>query len=251
VAAGATATFDILFDVDAVGPFSFDLDLANNDADENPYNIQVTGNGTPPTAIVLAAFSAEVAQDGILIHWTTATEANNAGFNIYRSQQENDGYVKINSAMIPAQGDAATGHSYSFTDRPDQAGTYFYKLEDIAIDGQTSFHGPIQVTGVTSVAMDQMAIPDDFELSQNYPNPFNPETYIQLALPKDEQVRISIYDLPGHLVRTIVNERKSAGTYQVVWDSRDENGIKVSSGVYFYRIEAGEFSMTKKMVLMK
>jgi len=251
VAAGATATFDISFDVDAVGAFSFDLDISNNDTDENPYDIQVTGNGISPTAIVLAAFSAEVDQDGILIHWTTATEANNAGFNIYRSQQENGDYVKINGTMIPGQGDAATGHSYSYTDRPDQAGTYYYKLEDIAINGQTTFHGPIQVTGVTSVAIDQMVIPDHFELSQNYPNPFNPETHIQFALPRDEQVRITIYDLQGQLVRTMVNERKSAGTYSVIWNGRDENGVKVSSGVYFYRIDAGEFTMTRKMILMK
>ncbi len=104
---------------------------------------------------------------------------------------------------------------------------------------------------MTSVAIDQMVIPDDFELFQNYPNPFNPETHIQYALPKAEQVRITIYDIQGQLVRTIVNERKSAGTYSVVWDSKDQYDNKVPSGVYLYRLKAGSFVMTQKMILMK
>jgi len=99
--------------------------------------------------------------------------------------------------------------------------------------------------------MTDQSIPENYSLSQNYPNPFNPETHIQFAIPKAEQVRITVYDLQGKLVRTMVNERKAAGTYSVVWNGRDENGVKVTSGVYFYRIDAGEFSMTKKMVLMK
>jgi len=208
-------------------------------------------NSSVPTAIQLSSFLALAEKDYVRLSWTTETEANNVGFNLYRSQIEDSNYVKINATMIPARGDAATGADYSYIDTPNQAGGYYYKLEDIARDGQTTFHGPTSVIYTTSVTRLDASVPIEFSLLQNYPNPFNPETHIQFALPQAEQVRITIYDLQGHLVRTIVNERKAAGMYSVVWDSRDENGIKITSGVYFYRIDAGEFTMTRKMIVMK
>jgi hypothetical protein len=103
-----------------------------------------------PTNIVLSSFTAEISQYGILIGWTTETEPNNAGFNIFRSQQENGEYVKINESFISALGNTTSGTSYRYTDNPENAGVYYYKLQAISLSGDSSFHGPVSVT-LTSV----------------------------------------------------------------------------------------------------
>ena len=97
----------------------------------------------------------------------------------------------------------------------------------------------------------ESAIPDVFALSPNYPNPFNPLTTIKYQLPEDVHVRISIYNILGQKVRSLVNGDMQAGYYSVEWDSRDGRGIHVASGIYFYRIEAGTFVQTRKMLLIK
>jgi len=95
-------------------------------------------------------------------------------------------------------------------------------------------------------------IADGFELSQNYPNPFNPETTIQFALPTQSNVRLEIYNTLGQRVRTLVaNEVFQAGTYHVVWDGRNDHNQVVPSGMYIYRITAGDFVDSKRMMFLK
>jgi hypothetical protein len=94
-------------------------------------------------------------------------------------------------------------------------------------------------------------IPKEFALNQNYPNPFNPSTTISFALPKSEQVKLEVYDILGNLVKTMVNTQMGAGNYQVVWNGVDQNGARVASGVYLYRLQAGSFSTVKKMLMVK
>ena len=97
------------------------------------------------------------------------------------------------------------------------------------------------------------SLPKAFALSQNAPNPFNPATTISYSVPEGAAatVDMKVYDIRGQLVRTLVNESKEAGSYTVFWDGTDESGRKVSSGVYFYRMRAGKFVQTRKMVLLK
>lgn len=94
-------------------------------------------------------------------------------------------------------------------------------------------------------------IPDKFELSQNYPNPFNPKTDIQFSLPEYSHVLIEIYNINGQKVATIADDDYDAGIHTVTWESKDSYGTEVSSGIYLYRIVAGNFADTKKMVLIK
>jgi hypothetical protein len=101
------------------------------------------------------------------------------------------------------------------------------------------------------VAKDSDSRPQSFSLSQNYPNPFNPETEISYALPNACPVKLFVYNLLGQRVRTLVDEYQAAGHKSVLWDGTDEDGKQVASGVYFYRIEAGEFTDARKMILMK
>jgi methionine-rich copper-binding protein CopC len=95
------------------------------------------------------------------------------------------------------------------------------------------------------------AIPEEFKLSNNYPNPFNPTTTINYQLPKSSKVVITVYDLLGHRVKTLVNKNMEAGYYSVIWNGKNESGKTLSSGTYFYHIKAGKNSATKKMLLMK
>jgi hypothetical protein len=91
-----------------------------------------------------------------------------------------------------------------------------------------------------------------YELNQNYPNPFNPETVIKYSIPKTSQVTIRIYNILGQNIRTLVNNKvQNSGTYTVTWNGKDENGIIVSSGIYFYCLETPAFGQSKRMLLLK
>ena len=98
------------------------------------------------------------------------------------------------------------------------------------------------------------SLPKAFALSQNSPNPFNPSTTISYSIPDNSQelaVKLSVYNIRGQLVRTLVDDFQAPGTYNVNWDGTDAMGRQVSSGVYFYRLRAGDFSQTRKMLLVK
>jgi hypothetical protein len=90
-----------------------------------------------------------------------------------------------------------------------------------------------------------------FTLLQNYPNPFNPATDIQYTLPTDCEVKLVIYNILGQKVRTLVNEHQTAGFKTIRWDGKTDKGSKVSTGIYLYKLQAGEFTETKKMLLLK
>jgi hypothetical protein len=94
-------------------------------------------------------------------------------------------------------------------------------------------------------------IPQQFYLDQNYPNPFNLSTTIEYGLPQDAHVKLTVYNILGEKVRVLVNEYQSAGERNVIWDGKNDNGDVVASGIYLYRIEAGSFTKTAKMSLLK
>ena len=116
-------------------------------------------------------------------------------------------------------------------------------------DGQGE--GTIIDNDVTEVFQTEASIPLFFKLYQNYPNPFNPETTIEFGLPKPGFVEITIYDVRGKLVRTLVSEQKRAGQHWIKWDVRGDRGMRVSSGVYIYHMKSGYFHKTQKMIFAK
>ncbi|MBN2029863.1 T9SS type A sorting domain-containing protein [bacterium] len=105
-------------------------------------------------------------------------------------------------------------------------------------------------TGI-SENISESQIPDGFDLLSNYPNPFNPETTIRYHLPIDIKTRIIVYDITGQQIRTLVDGLKQAGRYAVQWDGRNKDGIRVGTGNYIVKIEAGYFSKSIKILLMK
>jgi len=109
--------------------------------------------------------------------------------------------------------------------------------------------------GATGVAEGDLGDvkPLDFSLNQNHPNPFNPNTVIRFSLPVGSPAitTLKIYSILGKEVRALVNERKGAGSYEVIWDGRDDCGEEVASGIYFYRLTVGEITESRKMLLLK
>ena len=96
-----------------------------------------------------------------------------------------------------------------------------------------------------------LALPQSYTLNQNYPNPFNPETEISFQIPSATYTSLKIFNILGQEVKTLVDEHREAGHYTVSWSGRDEFGKEVTSGIYFYTLKAGEFTDTKRMLLLK
>jgi hypothetical protein len=111
--------------------------------------------------------------------------------------------------------------------------------------------GPIFCKRAAEDAEELAQIPDKFDLHQNFPNPFNPETEIRFDLPEEAHVQVIIFDLLGREVRTLVDKNAAAGYHSVVWDGRDNSGQAVASGVYLYRMSAGNFREVKKLTLVR
>ena len=105
------------------------------------------------------------------------------------------------------------------------------------------------VTAVEEVA--SLGTPDSYSLSQAYPNPFNPETTIEFGVPVDGRVKIDLFDAAGQLVKSLVNQDLNAGAYTSTWNGTAEDGQQVASDVYFYRMQAGDFTDTRSMTLLK
>ncbi len=120
---------------------------------------------------------------------------------------------------------------------PSFSGPYCWTVSDV-VEGILDENGPV--------------LPADFALAQNYPNPFNPSTIIEFALPTKSHVTVSVFNVLGQKIRTLVDEEKTVGYYSEVWDGTDDNGQPAASGIYFYRIDAGnDYTETKKMMLLK
>ena len=209
------------------------------------HNITVTGLTTMGKFIItdansalpieLASFVSSVSGRNVDLKWATSEETNNSGFDIERSSV-NGSWSKIGN--VTGNGTTSSGHSYSYTDRNVASGNYNYRLKQIDFNGHFEY---FNLTGEVNVG-----IPTKFELSQNYPNPFNPSTKINFDLPTDGKVSLKIFDMSGKEIMTLVNEVKTAGYYSVSF-----NASSLSSGVYFYRLTADNFTSTKKMMLVK
>ena len=195
-----------------------------------------------PTMIKMSSFSATVRNGYVEVEWTTATELNNAGFNLYRGTTIDAEKIRLNEDLIPSKGNELEGAVYSYTDYDVASGAdYYYWLEDVDLSGNGTMHGPILAT------KNDAKTPAVFSLAQSYPNPFNPVTEIRYDLPEDSHVKLVIYNVLGQRVATLVDERQAAGRKVIRWDTRSE----LSSGTYFCRLQACGLTEIRKIVLLK
>ncbi len=197
-----------------------------------------------PIPVELISFSANQKDNSVQLRWITITERNNAGFELERQLPVD--YSAVNSwekiDFIVGNGTTSESNNYSYIDIFVANGLYNYRLKQIDYDGTFKYSNIIQV---------EVKLPNNFSLEQNYPNPFNPSTKIKFTIPVVEKghapfVQLIIYDVLGNEIATLVNEEKPAGTYEVVF-----NASEYPSGIYFYRLQAGTFVETKKMILLR
>ncbi len=134
----------------------------------------------------------------------------------------------------------------TYNDTVENDRTYYYKVTAFDVSGNESDPSNEGVYVGVNEAESSILIPKAFTLSQNYPNPFNPQTTIRYALPEDAQVSLVVYNVTGQKIKTLVDEEQEAGYHECVWDGKD-----VASGIYFYRLDAGGFVETRKMILLK
>ena len=156
----------------------------------------------------------------------------------------------VNGRLTPEARAALEAQGYTVEETSNADGTLTLSLT--RNDGGKSENVVFNVRTDTSDSLaKESTLPEGFELSQNYPNPFNPETTIGFTIPKSEHVTLDIFNINGQKVRTLVDEVKPAGQYSVRWNATSNSGERVASGVYLYRLTAGEYSTSRKMTLLK
>ena len=200
-------------------------------------------NNTSPLPVELISFKASVNNNKVKLNWTTATEVNNLGYEIQRSQKlsnKENNWEKI--GFVEGHGNSTTTNTYQFTDTNLKDGKYNYRLKQIDLDGSFTYSNTVEVN---------LNAPIKFSLSQNYPNPFNPSTTIKYSIPNVgtslmKFVQLKIFDILGREVAALVNENQQPGNYEVEF-----NASNLSSGVYLYKLTAGSFTETKEMILLR
>jgi hypothetical protein len=196
--------------------------------------------------IQLASFNASpvAGGDGVLLKWSTISEVNNYGFEIQRSAAAADGFSSLPGAFIPGHGTTTLPRDYSYSDAGIPAGTWYYRLKQMDLDGTVHYSDPVKtLVGENGTPRET---PASFSLGQNYPNPFNPVTTISYSVPSRTNVELAVYDLLGQRVALLVDGEQEAGVHQVRFD-----GSSLASGVYIYRLRAGSSTETKKLSLLR
>lgn len=204
--------------------------------------------------VTLSSFTASFTTSELVsLQWTTESESDILGFNVYRSENDNiANALRVNSRLIEGT-NTSIQQSYSFSDREIEANTrYYYWLESAEISNSNNFYGPVNVLTETNEDDVNPTIVEGLTGINNvYPNPFSPNTEIAYKVRENSNVKISIYNLKGQLVRSLVNENKASGSHVVGWDGKDMQGKYCPSGVYFAKMETGIVNSYHKLVLMK
>ncbi len=235
-------TFSLGYGSSSSGPFT---------AFGNSYPTFLTDAAVP---VELTSFTAKAKGKGVILNWKTATEVNNYGFDVERassplstssgndnsSSVKSSGWVKI--GFTPGHGNSNSPKVYSFNDSDPPNGKVEYRLKQIDTDGRFEY------SDVVVVEFEKVK---ELLLGQNFPNPFNPSTTIKYTIPSNvkgeiSNVKITIFDILGREVKTLVNKQQQSGNYEVVF-----NASHLPSGTYIYRLTAGEFSKSKKLILLK
>jgi len=245
------SAYYVTIDSGLVGYWKFDFleDLGiNNDGPDDVRDYSVLHNHldlagdahlvqpVPVVPVELNSFWSESKDGEVQLFWTTATEINNLGFEIQRSTDVDQDWRMIGS--VRGAGTTSEIQTYEFLD--DLFGTnsekLFYRLKQIDFNGQFIYSDVLELNFP----------PVKFNLLQNYPNPFNPNTIIKYSVSKPSMVTLIVYDSIGRQIVNLVNEFKTPGYYQVQFD-----GSSLPSGIYFYSLSADNFTIAKKMMLLK
>jgi hypothetical protein len=180
------------------------------------------------------------------LKWQTASEQENAGFIIMRSDEENGEFRELdsykNNSQLQGAGSSSEEHAYQYLDtdvRNDN--TYWYKLVDVSFAGWYSVHGP-----VSAMPAAYKGGPERLHLAQNFPNPFNTSTIIELTLWKAGYIELKVFNVLGEEVHTLVAAKLEAGKYQICFQCGD-----LPSGLYYCRLTSGSSIQVRKMMVLR
>jgi hypothetical protein len=232
ISIGETLTFS-----PGVGDYkfcAFQVDWSN--VADNTGATSVTIFEAEPIPVELTSFTASTSKGRVTLNWSTATETNNSGFEIQR-KLENTVWERI--GFVEGHGTTTEIQNYKFIDDISdiKATSLSYRLKKIDYDGSYEYSEEVEVTN---------SAPTDYALHQNFPNPYNPVTAITYSLSVKSYVELVVYNTLGENITQLVNEEKEAGNYEVSFSATN-----LPSGIYFYRLQAGDFTETKKMVLLR
>jgi hypothetical protein len=195
----------------------------------------VGGNVDNPLPVELSSFTSSVSGKNVTLNWSTITETNNSGFDIERKSASAT-WTKIGN--VEGNGTVSAPKNYTYSDKNLNTGNYSYRLKQI------DFNGNYKYFDLSNEVI--IGTPTKYALSQNFPNPFNPSTSISYEIPATNFVSLKIYDMMGKEVASLVNGNQEAGFYTVKFDAS-----KLSSGIYFYKLQSNDFTATKKLMLLK
>ena len=228
---GAWQTVSLDLTGTTLATLHFELD--SNASAENLYVDHIVfSDGALP--VELSAFTARLDGDAALLQWQTASETNNAGFEV--QTQNADAWLSI--AFLPGAGTTAEAQNYTFRTDPLAPGTHRFRLRQIDFDGASAFSPVVELT---------VELPEAYRLSAAYPNPFNPRTSFELAVRQTQHVTVSVFDMLGRRVATLFDGTMTANETR----SFSFDGAGLPSGLYLYRAEGETFSATRQALLLK
>ena len=268
VAAGAEVTVSGTSDADGAATLTLDAEgdkfaastsvsvtvsttAPNSDAVSRELSVDFSVTWDVPVPAELASFAGQITADQeVLLIWGVASQSSNLGWEVYRSVD--DVLYERVSGLIAGEGTTDAFRTYEFVDADAPvAEVVFYHLRQIDLDGSATRSEVIQIA-FAPTAVELSMLPTATALAQNFPNPFNPETNIRFDLSGATTVTLTVYDAAGQAVRSLVaGEFMEAGTYNLTWDGRNGAGDMVGSGIYFYEMRAGSFTLMKKMTLLQ
>ncbi len=187
--------------------------------------------------VELTSFTSTVNENKVTLKWTTATEVNNYGFEIQRLLVNSQRSAWENIGFVQGNGNSNSPKNYTFIDEPSGGKEFRYRLKQI------DFNGAFEYSEIVDAILENVS---EFKLDQNFPNPFNPSTKISYTIPIKTNVKLHVYNLLAQMVAELANGIQEAGRYEVTFD-----GNNLPSGVYFYKLEAGNYAEVKKLLLVK
>lgn len=223
-------------------PASFTYNLTSVTGDDGCINtgalqtLSVTSPACSTLPVTLLSLSATPQDNSkVIVKWSTSSEINNKGFEVQRSLDGRNNWQTI--AFVQGAGDSYSVKNYSYTDGNLVARRYFYQLKQVDIDGRYKY---------SMVVSANLSTRDGYSLEQNFPNPTGGSQYttIRFTLPRRTNVTLSLYDLSGRLIQTLATGNRDAGTHAIPFDPS-----KLSTGLYYYKLQTEDFTDTKKMTV--
>jgi hypothetical protein len=204
------------------------------------------------SGVTLSSLDAQIQNNQVKLTWYTQSEVQNQGFFIQRKLINESEWEEISNYLqnqgLHGQGSTTHKTEYEFVDSTALSGfTYEYRLGDIDYNTAKHYHN----NHIIRIEVIYSASPNNYSLQPAYPNPFNPYTTITYSLPQVDHVRLNVYDINGNLVRELINGVENPGIKNVVWDSKNEYGKEVPSGMYLYTFQATNFKKSKKTLLIR